>query len=588
MAESGKAAPKFWSMGSGTRPLTGQASATVGALLTETQNHMNAGKLSEAAQLAQQAVKIADTAITRVALAAVSLVKGDLEGAETNYLKALAHRPDHFKALLGLGQLKLNRGQGPEAVRLLQNALKSSPGNPDARHLLARAYALNGRLDQALELFEALKVEKPQAADVWLGYAHTLSALGKADPAVAAYRHALKLNPKDHRLQMLVAEGFLSVGQVDNAERHFRNALRLKPDFGPPYHQLARLKRLTDAEYEEARRQLAVLPVGNRKRAPFLAAISQMGEQKGIIEEAFAALSEALELRRQARATIYDRAAASATASAAIQEIGSGRRHSLAPASPRPLFIIGMPRSGSTLIEQILTRHPDVFAAGEWPAIQKAVGGMEKLAKPFPQGLAQLSEEEIGQLRSIYYMDLEKDASAKTLITDKQLNNFLYLPLIETLFPEARIVRCRRHPMDICWSIMTQLFGKQIPFALSADDICHHMLDQHRVFAAWSERGSLPTLEVFYEELVDRFEDGARALVDFAGLDWDDACLNPQGASRAVLTASAGQVHQSISKSSVGRWKPFAPYLLEAQEALRPLIEGHEAELARRGVTTHG
>jgi tetratricopeptide (TPR) repeat protein len=586
MAESGKAAPNFWSMGAVKR--TGQASAKVGALLTETQNHLGAGRLGEAARLAHEAVKIADTAITRVALAAVSLVKGDLQEAEANYLKALAHKPAHFKALLGLGQLKLNTGQGPEAVRLLQDALKSSPGNPDARHLLARAYGLTGRLDEALQLFEALIVEKPQASDIWLGYAHTLSALGQADPAVEAYRRALKLNPRDHRLQMLVAEGFLSVGQVDNAERHFRNAIKLKPDFGPPYHQLARLKRLTDAEYEEARRQLANLPVGNRKRAPFLAAIAQMGEQKGNAGEAFAALSEALELRRQSRAVTYDRAAASATASAAIQEIGLARRHLLAAASPRPLFIIGMPRSGSTLIEQILTRHPNVFSAGEWPAMQKTVGGMEKLRKPFPQGLSQLSEEEIGELRTIYYADLEKDAFGKELMTDKQLGNFRYLPLIETLFPEARIVRCRRHPMDICWSIMTQLFGKQLPFALSADDICHHMLEQHRVFAAWFERGSLPTLQVFYEELVDKFEDGARALVDFAGLEWNEACLTPQGSSRAVLTASAGQVHQSISKSSIGRWRPFAPYLTDAQEALLPLIEAHESELARRGIATHG
>src|SRR5688572_14527929 len=188
MAESGKAAPKFWSMGTGKRPLTGQASAKVGALLTETQNHLSTGKLGEAARPSQEAVKIADTAITRVALAAVSLVKGNLEEAEANYLKALAHKPDHFKALLGLGQLKLNASQGPEAVRLLQNALKASPGNPDARHLLARAYGSNGRLDEALQLFKALIVEKPQASDIWLGYAHTLSALGKADPAVEAYR----------------------------------------------------------------------------------------------------------------------------------------------------------------------------------------------------------------------------------------------------------------------------------------------------------------------------------------------------------------------------------------------------------------
>jgi hypothetical protein len=180
---------------------------------------------------------------------------------------------------------------------------------------------------------------------------------------------------------------------------------------------------------------------------------------------------------------------------------------------------------------------------------------------------------------------LEPEAADKLVITDKQLGNFVHLPLIETIFPEARIIRCRRHPMDICWSILTQLFGEQIPFGLSVEDITHHMYQQHRVFTAWSERGTLPLLEVFNEELVERFEDGARTIIDFVGLEWNDACLTPQGSSRAVLTASAGQVHRSISKASIGRWKPFASYLADAQAALKPLIEIHEAELARRGVT---
>jgi tetratricopeptide (TPR) repeat protein len=585
MAEIGKASPGFWSMGTTKRQAHGGAHARVGALLHEAQSLLNAGKPAEALGPAREALKLADTAVTRVAVAGLCLVKGDLAEAEANYHKALAHNPRHIIALLGLGQLKLNSGKAQAAIQTLEKALVESPGHADARHLLARAYGLSKRYEDACNLFETLIKEKPQAADIWLGYAHALSNMGRADAAVTAYRRALKLNPDNYRLQLLVAEGFLSVGQVENAEAHFRRCMKLKPDFGPPYHHLARLKRLSNEDLEEARRQLANIPASLPKRVPFLAAIAQMGEQAGEAALTFSALSEALALRRQNRRIQYDEQAVAEKVGRAIEQIGKERSHVLPIARPRPIFIVGMPRSGSTLIEQILACHPEVYASGEWPGILKVANAMDKAGKPYPAGLPRISESEILDLRAIYFKDLEPGAFGKLVMTDKQLGNVLHLPLIEMLFPEALIIRCRRHPMDICWSILTQLFGEQIPFALSPDHISHQMLQHQRMFSAWTEHGTLSTMEVFYEELVENFEKGARELVKFAGLMWDDACLTPQGSSRAVLTASAGQVHGAISKSSVGRWKPFASFLAETCEKLKPLIEVHDSELVKRGIS---
>lgn len=585
MAEMGKASPGFWSMGATKRSGAGTTHDRVGALLTEAQRLLNAGKPGEALGPAQEALKLADTAITRVAVASICLVKGDLGNAEANYQKALVHNPRYVTALLGLGQLKLNSGKAQAAIKALEKALQAAPGHVDARHLLARAYGLAKRYEDACGLFEALIKEKPQVADIWLGYAHTLANMGKADGAIAAYRRALKLNPDNHRLQLLVAEGFLTVGQIDNAEVHFRRCISLKPDFGPPYHHLARLKRLTIEEFEQARKQLANIPANNPKRVPLLAAIAQMGEQMGEAALTFSALSEALALRRQNRRTPYNEQAVEEKVATAIKQIGRKRDFVLPPAKPRPIFIVGMPRSGSTLIEQILARHPDVHAAGEWPAIVKVAHAMDKAGKPYLAGLSQLSGEEISELRGLYFKDLEPSGTSKLVMSDKQLGNILHLPLIEMLFPEALVIRCRRHPMDICWSILTQLFGEQIPFALSPDHIAHQMLQQQRMFSAWAEHGTLPTREIYYEELVENFETGARELVEFAGLPWDDACLTPQASSRTVLTASAGQVHRPISKSSIGRWRPFASFLADTYESLTPLIRAHEAELVKRGVT---
>jgi hypothetical protein len=123
-----------------------------------------------------------------------------------------------------------------------------------------------------------------------------------------------------------------------------------------------------------------------------------------------------------------------------------------------------------------------------------------------------------------------------------------------------------------------------LPFASKIEDICHHMLQQERIWQAWSVHGTLPTLDHFYEEFVERFEPGARDLVHFAELEWNDDCLRPHESRRTVLTASVGQVHRPVSKTSVGRWKPFATYLGQALQVLKPLIETHEAELAKRGI----
>src|SRR5262245_25428617 len=277
MAEIGKASPGFWSTSAAKQQASGGVQARVGALLSEAQRLLNVGKPTEALGPAQEALRLADTAVTRVAVASISLLKGDLEDAEENYKKALAHNPRYVTALLGLGQLKLNSGKSQAAIRTLEKALETAPGHLDARHLLARAYGLAKRYEDACRLFEVLVRERAQAADIWLGYAHALAKLGRADDAVTAYRRALKLNPDDHRLQLLVAEGFLSVGQIENAEAHFRRCMSLKPDFGPPYHHLARLKRLTKDQFEEARRQLANIPTGSSKRVPFLAATGQVG-----------------------------------------------------------------------------------------------------------------------------------------------------------------------------------------------------------------------------------------------------------------------------------------------------------------------
>jgi len=583
MASGRKAPPNFWSMG-GTASVVKRRSSKIGALLAETQSRLKAGDLQKALALAQQAVQTADNANSRLALATVLLVAGDLKGAESNYMSALRHEPQHFKALLGLGQLKLNTYKAQAALQLLKAAVAVDPRNIDAQHLLARAYGANGEMDEARKLFTKLVSQAPRDADIRAGYARALLLSGATEESIKAYKSAAELKPSDDAIEQGLAMAYQRVGRLEEAELHARNAIRLNPERGTPYTQLGKMKRLDSNEVAPLEKQLAQLPPGDPRRISCLSAIAMATEAAGDYARCFAAISEALSIKASLRRAIYDPDSLSAFTDDVINALGSAAPSKFASGGIRPIFITGMPRSGSTLTEQVLAQHPEVYAAGEWPAMNKVEQAAEKFENRYPKCVSSITIDGIEKLRDVYFANLPAAEKSKAALTDKMLRNVFYLPLIGAMFPDARIVRCRRHPMDILWSMMNEWFGSALPFAFKIEDMCHHMVMQDRIWHAWSTRPALPTLDHFYEEFVERFEPGARRLVQFAELEWNEACLKPHESRRTVLTASAGQVHRPVSKASVGRWKPFAAYLGHALEVLKPLIEAHETQLAKRGI----
>jgi hypothetical protein len=341
---------------------------------------------------------------------------------------------------------------------------------------------------------------------------------------------------------------------------------------------------LKASEVAPLEKQLAELPPADPRRISCLSAISMATEASGDYAKCFAAISEALDIKASLRRAIYDPDSLSAFTNEVTDALGAATPPTSATKWIRPIFIMGMPRSGSTLTEQVLAQHPEVYAAGEWAAMNQVIQAVEKFEHRYPKCMPAVTADGIEKLRAIYFSDVPEEEKSKTAVTDKLLKNVFYLPLIEAMFPDARIVRCHRHPMDILWSMMNEWFGPSLPFSSKIEDICHYMLQQDRIWQTWAVRGTLPTLDHFYEEFVEHFEPSARKLVQFAELEWNDACLRPHESRRTVLTASAGQVHRPVSKASVGRWKPFAPFLGQALEVLKPLIETHEAQVARRGI----
>lgn len=302
-------------------------------------------------------------------------------------------------------------------------------------------------------------------------------------------------------------------------------------------------------------------------------------DRDGATDAAFKHFCRGNALRRslfQRKGTAYDAEAHSRWVDRLIEFVSSDwfkGTEGLGLASEVPIFIVGMPRSGSTLVEQILSGHSQVAAAGELKTVNRIVAGLPaKLGSPhgYPECLAALDAARARELADGYLAELRRHGPSAVRMTDKMLDNYLYLGLLAVLFPRARVIHCRREPLDVCLSCFFQYF-KGLSFSWDLDDLGRHDRDYERLMAHWRAVLPLPVFEVTYEELVADLEAVSRRLVAFCGLEWEANCLRFQENERVVRTMSRVQVRQPIYQSSVGRWRRYAAHLAPLMRAL-----GHE------------
>ena len=239
-----------------------------------------------------------------------------------------------------------------------------------------------------------------------------------------------------------------------------------------------------------------------------------------------------------------------------------------------------MPRSGTTLVEQILAAHPSVFAGDEQYTMRRDVAVLMSEDERYTPLVEALNSEQARELGEVYLGHLPAESEAFPRVTDKMPGNVELLPLIVRMFPRARIILCRRHPMDVAWSIYKHKFLRKISYSTSLKNICHQQILTCAYMDHWMAEVPDRSLEVCYEMLTSDFETYARKIVDFVGLEWHDACLEPHTIKRAVTTASLWQVRQPVSQSSVGAWRNYEDQLSEAAALLSELKSSYEAKLA--------
>jgi tetratricopeptide (TPR) repeat protein len=503
--------------------------------------------------------------------------RGDLDDAIRAFRRAIAIKWDSAEVYSNLGVTLREQGKIDEAVVAYTHALSINPNYGEAHANLGLALYARGELERAIRHYrQAIRV-KPTYPDAHSDLGVALYRQGKLGEAVAAFRQAISIQPGFAKAYSNLGVALEELGKIEEALSAFERAIKLAPSNANTYRLLADIKQFSPSDqYLQAMEKLAErmtsLSVGDQIELHF--ALAKAYDDIAEHDRSFRHLVEGNTLRRQqltydeaASLNVFNRVQETFT-SELMREMGG-----FGDPSDLPAFIVGMPRSGTTLVEQIISSHPKVFGAGELGYVLRAVAelsGQDLQSTFIPDIAPSLSREQVYQFGVRYVSAITALAPRAERITDKMPINFLYIGLLHLALPNARIVHVRRNALDTCFSCFSKLFEGDQRFTYNLAELGRFYRAYEAMMEHW--RKILPPgimLEVQYESLVSNFEDEARRIVEHCGLEWDGACLAFHRTERPVRTASAHQVRRPLYSSSIGRWHPYARQLEPLAQVLR-------------------
>ena len=515
-----------------------------------------------------------DRADIHFQLACLQAHAGDLEPALAHFRTATRQRPAFAEAWRFLGTTLLRAHRDAEARDALRQAHALSPADPVALRALADVEFRSGWPADALPLWQALLERQPADVQARLRTGESLARLGFQSRAVACFQEGVALLPDSDALWLALAQAAEDAGERDSARDAYERALALHPDWPFALAGLVGLLRgeAPDAVMDRAARLLARDGTSDDDRALLGYALGKARDARGDHAAAMGHWHDANAARRRV-AGEPDAAAFRARVDRIIaafpRELFATRAAS-ASDDDRPVFIVGMPRSGTTLTEQILASHPRMHGCGELPDIamlSRRLGTDDPAALRWPASRSLLAPGVLRESIDRYLAAATRHAPATAeRLVDKEPLDFLNLGLVALMFPRARVIWCRRDPRDIAVSIYGENFALDEALATDLPAIGHYIVQQERLMRHWQSALPLPVMECRYEDLVADVEAQARRLVGFTGLPWDPACLDFHRSDRAVQSPSRWQVRQPVHARSVGRWRHYSG-------ALGPLLD---------------
>lgn len=515
----------------------------------------------------------------KLALAAEHQKEGRHEEAATLYREVLRNNPKNVDALRMLGVLAFGEGNIDEAERLLRRAVAAAPDFVNAIIDLGLALKEQSRIEEAIECFRQATKLEPKNIKAHYQLAQILSPAALSDEAIDSYEKVLELRPKHGGALLGLGHVLKTMGRQEEAVESYRKCIAAKPDRGEVYWSLANLKtyRLSDEDIAEMETRVTGGELTDESHVNFLFALAKAYEDRGDYDRGWEYYVEGNAKRRMLEH--YDPVRFEMRNDAIINVFDKKfleENTNLGNPDPSPIFIIGLPRSGSTLLEQILASHSMVEGTAELVYIRRVEHSLSKNRVDgvnYPEAVRELREPNFKSLGQDYLdgAQMHRTEGAPRFI-DKMPNNFPAVGLIHLILPNAKIIDARRYPLDSCLSNFRQLYGQGQPFTYDLTDIGEYFLEYQRLMDHWHEVLPGRVLTVQYEDVVTDFENQVRRLLDYCELPWEDSCLRYHETDRPVRTASSEQVRQPVYTKSVHFWRNHEKNLGELAEVLSPIL----------------
>jgi tetratricopeptide (TPR) repeat protein len=521
-----------------------------------------------------------------LAQAAEWISDGKYDEAEKICRRVLQKAPNNVDAMRLLAQLATRLQRTADAERYLRKTIEIAPDFTGAIADLGSLLEEDDRYEEAIACFEKAIELEPDNPIFYDRLGYILAPAAQTYAAIDAHRKAIELNPNFAASWLGLGHTLKTVGQQNEAIEAYRKCISLRPDYGVTYWSLANLKtyRFSDEDIAEMESRISSDKVTGESEINFHFSLAKAYEDRKDYANAWHHYKEGNSKRRMQET--YDPVDTEVFNDRIItvfnRELLEGNT-GLGNPDPSPIFIVGLPRSGSTLIEQILASHSSVEGTSELPymfRVSKSLNRNRANGINFPEAVGELGEKHLKAMGQDYIDSCRMHRTeGRPHFIDKNPNNFTNIGFIHMVLPNAKIIDARRHPMDACFSCYRQLFAKGQPFTYDLTDIGEYYLQYQRMMDHWHDVLPGRVLTVQYEEVVSDFENQVRRLLDYCELPWEDSCLRYYDTDRPIRTASSEQVRQPIYTESLHRWRNYEQYLDELKTTLEPIMEHYNKYL---------